>query len=217
MAGILDLSEVVGNIISVMQGDITNIPALIKNLNNSYNSISDALFFRTLSRFLEGLDSDGTCSRKIGKKLAESNYGKEYGFMLLKYIDMFESAEKGTLLAHLLDVASKEFISVEECFAYVQLIKDVSLGGLWFIKENLSNRVITTDSAVLNELFRYGLVYAANEGGYAFEMQAFILDKFALSYLDKKYKYNGEDDFIPKREKFPAKVASIVTSQGRPY
>lgn len=46
---------------------------------------------------------------------------------------------------------------------------------------------------------------------------AYYLDKYALSYCDEKYKYNGEKDFIPSREKFPAKTAAISVSQGEPY
>lgn len=180
------------------------------------SSIRDVMFYNKIDVFINELETKNTDKRKMGELLAKSDYKEEYGFVLLKYIDDFESTEKGKFLAYLLDALSKEFISVRDCFIYARLLKDISLSGLLFIKSNISNRVFK-DDIIFKELQRYNLVYEANEGGYAFEYTAYYLDKYALSYCNEKYKYNGEKDYIPSREKFPAKVSAIAISQGEPY
>lgn len=213
----MDILEIAGDIEGVMQGSITDFASLMMNISNSIKNVSDALFYRTLKQFMEGIEEKETYKRKIGKKLAESAYSTEYGFVLLKYIDSFETAEKGKYLSYLLDSLSKDLISVEQCFCYADIIRNVSLSGLRFIKNNISNKVFSKYNIVFEELNRYDLLYDANEGGKAFELKAYYIDKFSLSYCDEKYKYNGEDDYIPQRSDFPRKTIALAISQGAPY
>ena len=51
--------------------------------------------------------------------------------------------------------------------------------------------------------------------GYCFTPWAFYLDKFALSFGNEKYKYNGEPDFVPPLEKFPGITGGISTGTVR--
>lgn len=194
---------------------ISSVQLLLK-IKEIAGNIRDVMLYKKIDVFINELENTNTDKRKMGEMLAKSDYKEEYGFVLLKYIDDFESAEKGRFLAHLLDALSKEFISAKECFLYARLLKDISLSGLLFIKDNISNRIFK-DNLILMELQRYNLLYEANEGGYAFEYLAFYLDKYALSYCDEKYRYNGDADYIPPRERFPAKSVAIAVSQGEPY
>ncbi|UWP60145.1 hypothetical protein [Ruminococcus gauvreauii] len=34
--------------------------------------------------------------------------------------------------------------------------------------------------------------------GYAFTREAFLLDKYSLSYVEGRYKYNGSKDSVPE-------------------
>jgi len=209
-------TEIVVAFEKVMEGNAIGVFQLLDKIRKSVNCIRDAMFYEKISALMNELDSHQTDKRKIGELLAKSDYCKDYGFALLKYIDDFESIDKGRYLAHLLDSLSKDFITAQECFIYARLLKDVYLNGLLFVKNNVSSRRFDKN-LILRELFRYNLMYEANEGGYAFEIIAYYLDKFALSYCVEKYKYNGEEDYIPSKEKFPKRVSSIVISQGKPY
>lgn len=200
----------------VMESNVIDVAQFLKEVEKSINCVRDAMFYKKVTALMKELEIKEADKRKIGKILAESDYGEEYGFVLLKYIDDYECVEKGKYLAYLLDSLSKDFISSQECFTYAKLLKDVSLISLKFIKNNVSPKIFDK-SLELNELSRYDLVYRANEGGYAFEMMSYYLDKYALSYMDEKYKYNGEKDYIPDRSQFPKKASSLLISQGVNY
>lgn len=211
-----EIAEVIQLFHETLTGNEVSATQLLLKAKEIASCIRDVMFYRKVSVLLNELENKKTDKRKIGELLAQSNYNEEYGFVLLQYIDDFESAEKGKFLANLLDALSKEFISTQDCFIYARLLKDISLSALLFVKENISNKVFEED-IVLRELYRYNLVYRVNKGGYAFEYMAYYLDKFAVSYCDEKYKYNGENDWIPSRDKFPPKVANVFISQGEPY
>lgn len=46
-------------------------------------------------------------------------------------------------------------------------------------------------------------MYDACDDGIAFELEAYYLDKFALSYDDDKYGYSSKRDGIPRMINFP--------------
>lgn len=166
---------------------------------------------------LNGLDKKGTIKRKVGKKLAESNYGADSGFMLLKYLESYEYPEKGKCMAYLLDSLSRDFISVDECLLFCKLIKDLSVSALMFLKKNVHKSVlyhITEENLFLiKELKNNALMYDACDNGIAFELEAYYLDKFALSYDDDKYGYSSKRDGIPEDDKLPKVVVNLTTNE----
>ncbi|MBD5456848.1 MAG: hypothetical protein HDR23_10390 [Lachnospiraceae bacterium] len=212
----LETIEITDLFIKTVSGDGVSTIQFLAKVKEFASSIRDIMFYKKVEVLMRELENRDADRREIGKALAKSDYGSECGFALLKYIDDFESVEKGKYLANLLDSLSKGFISTQDCLTYARLLKDVSLTGLHFIKSNIGTKIFD-ESFTLKELLRFDLVYKVNNGGYAFEYMAYYLDKFALSYCDEKYKYNEEKDYIPSREMFPAKVAIISASQGEPY
>ena len=179
-----DISELMRDtMIGVLTGDI-NLPDVLVELQKIGKSIPDILFYKNIECMLDGLDKKGTIKRKVGKKLAESNYGADSGFMLLKYLESYEYPEKGKCMAYLLDSLSRDFISVDECLLFCKLIKDLSVPALMFLKKNVHKSVlyhITEENFFLiKELKNNALMYDACDNGIAFELEAYYLDKFAL-------------------------------------
>lgn len=197
-----------------LSGDFTNVLKLVETCIDTAKSIPDYLFYRNLRAVILELENKETAKRKVGKKLAKSEYGAKYGYVLLHYIISYENEEKGIFLAHLLDSLSWGYITTEECFAYCKFIMDVSLGSLIYLKNNIKKVVLYNfdDSrCYVNELFRNSLMYDSERNGKAFSREAYYLDKFALSYNDEKYSYRNKDDDIPDPEDLPKSPTYLTT------
>ena len=65
---------------------------------------------------------------------------------------------------------------------------------------------------LVEEFMQKGLVYRTNDGNFAYNKWAFFLDKFALSYGDDKYRYNGECDFVPTINEYPEKYHTLIAT-----
>ena len=180
-------------------------------------SIREYMFIRKLKIVVNELISNDTVGRKIGEILARSNYGEEYGYTLLHYIETYEHVDKGRIMAYFLDATSKEFITPDECFRFCKILADVSLSSLCFLKQNITKRVLykinMKDKACVHELLMYDLMYRSENNGYAFSLTAHFIDKYGLSYTDEeRYKnYTERMGDIPALEKFPKVPESIVT------
>lgn len=213
MIELTDIIEFYSDMKNALSDDGVSIVKVLDRINKLPKTISDKLFYINFSKVVEGLDAHGTCSRKVGKKLAESSYGEEYGFVLLKYIDLFEHPTKGMFLANLMDSVSKDFISPEKCFIYGKMISSISLASLNYLKDNICHGVCSIkDELILLELERYNLVYVCKEDTEkrAYTKVAYSLDKFALSYTHERYNYNGDKDFVPSEEQMPKAIVHLV-------
>lgn len=96
---ITSVIEICEGLKSVLSGDFAEMAKLLEKGIETLYSIPDYLFYHNLEAMLKGLDSKGTISRKVGKKLASSSYGEEYGYTLLHYLMMYEHVDKGTYMA----------------------------------------------------------------------------------------------------------------------
>lgn len=65
---------------------------------------------------------------------------------------------------------------------------------------------------LIKELKNNALMYDACDDGIAFELEAYYLDKFALSYDDDKYGYSSKRDGIPEDDKLPKVVVNLTTN-----
>lgn len=201
--------------IRFIEGDSTASLDMLNKSISMVKNIPDYLFYRNLKSVWLELGHCNTVKRKIGRKLAQSEYGSKYGQVLLHYIISIESEEKGKFLACLLDSVSHDFIDVNECFIYCKYIVDVSSPSLIYLKENVNRRVIYNlrdDKVCVKELLRNGLMYETAENGKGFDLDAFYLDKFSLSYHEEKYGYTDKNEGIPKEEDFP-KVPVYLTTR----
>ena len=208
-------SNVYETLTGLLSGDIGAGVKLMEIGINSIKSIPDYLFYRNLTAVLSELKSKGTANRKVGKKLAESAYGEKYGYTLLHYIHEYEHEQKGGFMAHLLDAVSHNFISPDDCFRYCKMLNDISLASLCFLKENVHKRAlqnsVQSNRNYIDELKRNGLMYDSDKEGAAFELEAYLLDKFALSYETEKYNYSDLYGGIPHMESFPKRPQFLTT------
>lgn len=199
----------------LLSGDIGAGIKLLELGTSSIKAIPDYLFYRNLTAVLSELKSKGTANRKVGKKLAKSAYGEKYGYTLLHYIYSYEHEQKGVFMAHLLDAVSHNFISPDDCFRYCKMIDDISLASLCFLRDNIHKRAlqnfVQSNKNYIDELKRNGLMYDSDKEGAAFELEAYLLDKFALSYETEKYNYSEIYGGIPNRESFPKRPQFLTT------
>lgn len=199
-----------------MQGEVRPI-AISEFIEELKQSIPDMLFYKNVECLFEGLNEKETAKRKVSRKLANSNYGADSGYILMKYLQSYEYPQKGKCMAYLLDALSHELIDIDECLYYCKTLKDVSLPALIYLKENVHKMVIyninDSNRYLIKELERNNLMYEAAKNGIAFEREAFVLDKFALSYGTEKYRYNEKMEGIPRNEDFPKVPVHLITSE----
>ena len=199
--------------LSTTQGDVVSGAELVSDAAKLIASIPGRLFYHNFKSFMDGLNTCNTVRRKIGKRLTESDYGDGYGYVLLKYIGDFEHVDKGTYLACLIDAVTKDYISPNETMEYARIIDRVSLTSLIFLRDNVEKKILQKPDNLyaINELKANNLIYDANSGGYAFELEAFKINAYAISYLDDK------PHRIPELNEFPDGISYLVTGQGEPY
>lgn len=216
----MDKDEAIVELIKAFTGTLSgevDVFALADLAKNGVDSIHNYMFNRKLKMVLGELKKKGTVDRKVGEILAKSNYGPEYGYTLLHYIDQFEHIDKGRFLAYLLDATSKNFITAEECFRFCKILNSVSLSSLYYLKQNVTKRVLYevdySNKSCVNELLTNDLMYESYNNGYAFSLTAHYLDKYSLSYEDEsRYRnYSEKMGDIPPLDKFPEEPERIVS------
>lgn len=209
------------SVIKLLMGDITSSIDILKIVKDNCISIPDILFYSNFEAVMEGLTEKKVNAKKVGEKLAQSEYGSKTGMVLLKYVYSFETPQKGKCMAYLMDAVSKDFITPTECMRLCRYIYNLSLNSLLLLKNNVHKKTINTsidDYPYINELKNNGLMYESSGSGLSFELDAFLLDKYSLSYDDEnKYggyieKYKGIPDFSD----FP-QVPVYIISGSEPY
>lgn len=207
---IISITEWAITLSEALNGDPKGILDIIKTVEELPGNFRDKIFTYNLKKFLTGIVEKGANGRLVGRLLADSGYGDEYGIALLKLIDSMDMGEKARYLSFLCDSVSKGFVTPDECFIYGRLLRDLSPKSLQFIKINIGNKEFSNKTNEIEELLSYNLMYET-DNGYAFNKKAYYLDKFAISYCDEeKYKYNGMKDIIPDDDKFPKASTYLI-------
>ena len=199
-----------------IMGDITAPIDLIDWIYKRCRTVPDYLFYNNIKTVLYGFDEKGTSSKALAKRLAKSEYGSETGMVLLHIINDFESSQKGTWMAYLLDSLSKGYIEPDECIYYCMIMAKISVKGLLFLKNNVKKMSIyniSADELVLIELKNNALMYENIDDGLSFRKEAYYIDKYALSYNeDEKYgSRSDKNSGIPSIEKFPPQPVYLAT------
>lgn len=200
--------------ISALQGDVGSFAQIGNQISNLPMSLRNKLFIDSLKVFLDEYEKHTSKQeRQIGKMLENSKYRTEYGKALLKYIDDMEVDSQVEFMARLAASLSKGFINPDEFFEYAGKIKTTSFVALCFLKDHLGLTSYRLNASFcIPELYKNNLMYEASVG-YCFTPLAFKLDKYAISYGNEKYKYNGEADFIPPLDRFPGITQVISAAQ----
>ncbi len=210
-----DKSDIIKYCTKAFLGDYTSIIDILNEIKEMCTSISDKIFYKKFESLMLGLESKGTDSEYIRKKLSNSSYSNDYAEVLLNYINKFESSEKSEYMVNLLDSVCHDYITPDECMMFCWYLTKISLLSINYLKRNINKITIhgnvdsKTDMNVI-ELLNNGLMYDSENNGISFNEQAFLFDKYCLSYLDEsKYKnYDNKMSGIPKE--FPDAPHNLV-------
>ena len=193
---------------SALSGDKKAWVGLLKDIGNLPMSAKTILFYNNFQQFINGMGSDPDTNQKFQEFLNSEGKRKENSQRIIQIIDEMDSDFKINTLINLTKSASYGFISKREYFKLGKLIESLIVEDLEYLQLNIiSGQVSEMD--LTDEYVQNGLMYITEEGDYAYSLLAFKLDKFALSFGNEKYKYNGTADYIPKV--FPEKQGIITT------
>lgn len=208
-------------VLKILMGDVSSVIDTLNIIRNYCKSIPDKIFYNNLQAMMLDMDHNKTSAKKVGTILAKSEYGFDSGLVLLKFLYSFETPQKGKCMAYLLDSVSKEFITPMECMRLCRYLNDISLMSLIYLKNNVSKKTVQGSIEVypyIMELKNNGLMYENSGSGLSFELDAFLLDKYSLSYdEDNKYgSYSEKYKGIPDISSFP-EIPVYLSAGSEPY
>lgn len=193
--------------IATILGDPIAFVKMMKSMIDSPVFIRDTLFWENFSLFLDGVYIESEDIRKLSARLAEQGGSSENAKRIIRIVDDLDSKLKVEFVINLTRSFMLGLIEKRDYFRILKIIQNTIEEDLIFLKANLSKGEIAENN-LSEEFERNGIMYITEEGNYAYSELAFFLDKYALSYGDEKYKYNGTPDFVPR--KFPEKQGIIT-------
>lgn len=197
---------------SVFMGDYTSISRLLDNLRKRMTSVTDKIFYKKLECVMLGLDAKGINASEIRAKLSDSSYSTDFSEALLSFINEFESSKKSECMVNLIDSVCNDYITPNECMRFCWYLKKIPLPTLIFLKENISKVTLyNNEDVIITELYNNGLMYQSTNNGMSFSKEAYLLDKYGLSYLDEKKYIDYKDKYSGIPEKMPDKPTYFVT------
>ena len=190
-----------------LSGDYKPWIELINIINRTPMSAKTLLFYSNFQHFLDGMKSDTELQRKFQEFLNHEEKRNENSKRIIQLIDEMDSDIKVNALIALTKSVSYGFITKRDYYRMGKIIENIIAEDLEYLENNICREEIE-EMELTEEFVRNGLMYITDSGSYAYSRMAFYLDKFGLSYGDKKYKYNGESDFVPNV--FPKKQEVIT-------
>lgn len=188
--------QMLDTITDALFGEIKPWLTFMKDIKNLPASAKTLLFYDNFQRFLDGLNHDSDFQRHFREFLNCDEKKVENSKRIIHFIDEMDSYYKIDALLNLTKSASYGFITKREYYKIGKIIENMIIEDLEYISNNIHGGEIAALEWA-EEFTRNGLMYVTKDGNYAYSKIAFYMDKFALSFGDDKYKYNGEDDFIP--------------------
>lgn len=185
---------------AICAGDPESLIMLGKVMLSAPVAYKNLVLYENYERYLRGVAYNEEQKRKFLSFLntGDARTKAKRILMMLGNIDFDYKVES---LINLTKSVGYKFISERTFFRYFKLIETTLAEDLLYLKDNLCHGEVEWSESV-EELVRIGLMYETDNGKkYAFEDEAFIIDKYALSYGDEKYKYNGDTDFTHRINK----------------
>ncbi|WP_027640395.1 hypothetical protein [Enterocloster clostridioformis] len=195
-------SDFISDAMSALSGDIMALARLIKSGKAGPAFIEMQLFLERFEAFLVGNCIDDENIRSMGEVLSKYEDDPEFAKRILDKIIKVDTLQKTKYITNLTICFRYGYLSKRQFLSLCRIVGDVLEEDLQYLKKHITKSTITLDEYT-EELQNYGLVYLGDSGLLYSEL-AFKLDKYALSFGDNRYKYNGEEDFVPVE--FPPKA-----------
>lgn len=105
----------------------------------------------------------------------------EYSKRIIKLIDDWGTVQKVVYLANISRAFADYQIKKRELFKLAQCVRMLTEEELLFLKENISDEIVTEDGEYIDDFRGLGLLYEV-DGGFAYSQRAFRLLKYVLEY-----------------------------------
>lgn len=190
---------------SALSGDTTALARLIKSGKAGPAFIEMQLFLERFEAFLVGNCIDDENIRSMGEVLNKYEDDPEFAKRIIDKIIKVDTLQKTRYITNLTISFRYGYLTKRQFLALCRIVGDVLEEDLQYLKNHITKNAIPSNEYT-EELSNYGLVYLGDPGLLYSEL-AFNLDKYALSFGDSRYKYNGEKDFVPMSFSPKAQIA----------
>lgn len=188
--------------VDALSGDYKAWGELAVLVTQSPMSAKILLFYCNFRRFLDGIEYEENLMRDFLEFLNREDKREENSKRIIQLIDELDSDYKVDALINLTKSVSYGFISKREYFKLARIVQDEIVEDLQYIQKDIKKGEFNK-TEISEEFVHRELMYLTAKSKYAYTQRAFHLDKYALSYGNDKYKYNGELDCVPTREQMP--------------
>lgn len=213
--------ELYQSIVDAFSLDPVAVIALIKEGKNFPSTVRDGIFFECFESYILRLNEYDSGKKefiennlqKLAVSLAEASPNEvsgyvgdnnrlhEYSKRLIKLIDDCGTIQKAVYLANISRALANKEINRRLFFKLGQCIRMLTEEDIIFLRDNIKEGIINSDSDYIDDFRGLGLMYDTY-GGYAYSKRAFLFLKYALDYEGIVY--------IP--EKFPERNAWTTAS-----
>ncbi len=194
---------------SALAGDKTAYIKMVQGLVGYPLTARMALFYDNFEKFLAGMEYDEHELLLFQVFLEDGEKRVENSKRILKIIDEMDSDFKVQVLINHTQSVSNGFITSREYFKLCKLLESMIIEDLKYLQNHIQRGIVDGDEYT-EELVHNGLMYASQNGKYAYSKLAFEFDKYGLSYRSARYDYTGGEDFMPSD--FPVRQ-EVITSE----
>lgn len=195
-------SDFVSDAVSALSGDFMALARIIKSGNAGPAFIEMQLFLERFEAFLVGNCVNDENIRSMGEVLNKYEDDPEFAKRILDKIIKVDTLQKTKYITNLTICFRYGYLTKRQFLYLCRIVEDVLEEDLQYLKNHITKNIITSNEYT-EELEKYGLVYLGDPG-LLYSPLAFKLDKYALSFGDSRYKYNGERDLVPLE--FPSRA-----------
>ena len=196
-----ELEKSYQNIFNLLSNDPRAIIDSIKQVKELPSTIRDGIFFECLESYILNIskydEQQGKFVennlKRLGVALADVSPNQEAGYVgdieclheyskrIIKLIDDCGTVQKAVYLANISRAFADYQIKKREFFKLAQCVRMLTEEDLLFLKENISDEIVTEDGEYIDDFRGLGLLYEV-DGGFAYSQRAFRLLKYALEY-----------------------------------
>jgi hypothetical protein len=191
-------------IITISYGATKMNPIFIFKLIKYVMHIPNMMFWSDLEKFVEGVGFTEEKRHKLATNIGEKNYS-DFADRIIRVLYQNDAEKKNQYYINLTYVLVENIIKLEDYYRALDAIKSTLYEDLQYLITNIRSDFEITGTIYTRGLEKSGLMRSKSmyDSGntYIFTLLALFVDKYALSFNKKNYKYNDDLPNLTEEDK----------------